>query len=190
MPRSHPAPAVGKILELDGNVVGHVPRLKQPDLREMRLQIRDPVGELRHLEKFVVLLQIIGADPEQVRDQAAKTAQRHRRERQHRRRVFQARPRASARACRGRGSTTSASGRTPTSSATASSEQQNFFGAQVHWVPCAVANSRRLNSTMPNSAMMPPSSKTICANASPSSLQVMRAAGAQGVNRRKIFAPG
>ena len=86
-----PAPTVGKILELDGNVVGHVPRLKQPDLREMRLQVRDPIRQLRRLEILVVQLQIIGAHPEQIGNQPAETAQRDRRERQHRRRVLQGR---------------------------------------------------------------------------------------------------
>ena len=84
-----PAPAVGKILELDRDVVGHVPGLKNPDLRKMRLEFRDPVGELHHLEKLVLLLQIVCANPEQVGDQPAKSAQRDRRKRQYRRGIFQ-----------------------------------------------------------------------------------------------------
>src|ERR1039458_2596154 len=85
----HPTPAVGKILELHRNVVGHVPGLKQPDLREGRLQFGDPVGKLRGLEKFVVLLQIVGANPKEIGNQAAKAAERDRGERQHGRRIFQ-----------------------------------------------------------------------------------------------------
>ena len=85
----HPAPAVGGILKFHRNVVGHVPTLKQPDLRERGLQLRDPVRQLCRLEKLVVLLQIIGANPEKIGNNAAKAAERNRGERQHRRCIFQ-----------------------------------------------------------------------------------------------------
>ncbi len=87
----HPAPAIGEILELDRDVVSHVPGLHQPNLDEMRFELGDPVGQLRHFEEFVLVLQVAGANPERVGNQAAKTAQRHGGEGQHRRRVFQRR---------------------------------------------------------------------------------------------------
>ena len=62
----------------------------------------------------------------------------------------------------------------PASSAAASSSRRIFFErGLLHWFPCAVASSRRLNSAMPIRPMMPPSSSTICPNAAPSSPQVM-----------------
>src|SRR5437016_5479300 len=70
-----PAPTVGEILELDGDVVGHVPGLHEPDLNKMRLEFGNPIGQLRHLEKFIFVLQIAGADPKRVRNQSAKTAE-------------------------------------------------------------------------------------------------------------------
>ena len=69
-----PAPAVGEILELDGDVVGHVPGLHEPDLNEMGLEFGNPIGQLRHLEKFVFVLKIARADPKGVGNQSAKTA--------------------------------------------------------------------------------------------------------------------
>ena len=50
-----------------------------------------PVRQLEHLEIFVLLLQVVHADPQQVGNQSAKTAQRHRGDRQHRRRALQLR---------------------------------------------------------------------------------------------------
>jgi len=44
---------------------------------------------LRHLEVFVVVLEIGRADPEDIRDQPAKASQSHGGEREHGRRVFQ-----------------------------------------------------------------------------------------------------
>ena len=90
-------------LELDGDVVGHVPGLHEPDLDEMRLELGDPVGQLRHLEELVLVLQVVGAHPERVGDQPAKAAQRHGGEGQHRRRVFQRLHARQGRAGRGRG---------------------------------------------------------------------------------------
>ena len=87
----HPAPAVVGIAELDRDVVGHVPALHEPDLDERRFQLGNPVGELHLLEILVLLLQVACANPERIRDQATKPAQRHRRKRQHRRRVLQRR---------------------------------------------------------------------------------------------------
>ena len=89
MPRLDPAPAVGEVLELDGDVVGHVPGLHEPDLDEMRLELGDPVRQLGHLEELVLVLQVVGANPERVGDQPAKAAQRDRGEGQHRRRILQ-----------------------------------------------------------------------------------------------------
>ena len=85
----HPAPAIGVILELDRNIVSHVPCLMHPNLREMRFQFGNPIGQLRHLRKFIFVLQIAGAHPEKVGDQTAETAERHGGECQHRRRIFE-----------------------------------------------------------------------------------------------------
>ena len=85
MPSLHPAPAVGVVLELHRNVVGHVPGLDQPDLDKMRLKLGDPICQLGHLEKFVVILQVVGANPERIGNQSAESAQRHRGESQNRR---------------------------------------------------------------------------------------------------------
>src|ERR1017187_6271432 len=52
-------------------------------------------------------------------------------------------------------------------------QQKNFPGTRAHWFPCAVASSRRLNNKMPMPPMMPPSSKTICPKAVPSSVHEM-----------------
>ncbi|MPN38098.1 hypothetical protein SDC9_185622 [bioreactor metagenome] len=85
----HPSPAVRIVLKLDGDVVGHVPSLHQPDLDEMRLEFGNPVSQLGHLEKLVLLLQIIGTDPQNIGDQSAKAAQCNGGECQHRRGILQ-----------------------------------------------------------------------------------------------------
>ncbi|OQB89054.1 MAG: hypothetical protein BWX84_02601 [Verrucomicrobia bacterium ADurb.Bin118] len=138
----NPAPAVLGVLELDRDVVGHVPGLEKPDLREVRFQLGNPVGQLGHLKKFVLLLQFVGAHPERVRDQTAKAAQGHRGKRQHGRRVFQRRhPRQSqpvavlVQRALHRHQTGQQSG--------GQQEQHTFFQARIHCVPWAVASSRR-----------------------------------------------
>ena len=60
-----------------------------PDGHDVRLELRNPVRELHHLEILAVLLQLRGANPERVGDQAAKAAEHLRRERQHGRRILQ-----------------------------------------------------------------------------------------------------
>ena len=131
-------------------------------------------------------LQIVGANPEKIGNQPAKTAQRDRRERQHRRRVFQHRRARQAELL------AVAVQRLLHPAGTEEQrrrqqQQEDFFGAGVHWFPCAVASSRRLNNTMPMTPMMPPSSRTICAEGRAQFAPGDAAPAAQRINRRKIF---
>lgn len=48
-----------------------------PDGDEVRLHLRNPVGELDHLEVFLVDLKVVKANPERVGNQPAEAAQRH-----------------------------------------------------------------------------------------------------------------
>ena len=191
----------------------------------MRLQIRDPVRELGGLEKFVVLLQVVRADPKKIGDQTAKAAECDRGERQHWRRVLQTAQQASGRAASRSRFSEFCTRPEVNSSSARQRQQEDFFDARVHerrlkvegcngmkiekrrtrglhsachlpsatcssifhWVPCAVASSRRLNRMIPTIAKMPPSSRTICANARPSSPHGDVAPGAQRINRREIF---
>ena len=41
----------------------------------MRFELGNPIGELGHLEKFVLVLEIAGAHPKEIRDDAAKAAE-------------------------------------------------------------------------------------------------------------------
>ena len=143
----HPAPAVRKIagpilLELDRDVIGHIPGLEEPDLGETRLQLGDPGGQLRRLEKLVVLLQVVGPDPKHVGDQAAEAAQRNRRKSQHGRRIVQRphprQPQPLPVAIQGLL-------HLPRTEHQCGGEQQpeDFFCARAHDVPGAVASSRR-----------------------------------------------
>ena len=72
-----PMPAVLRVLELDGDVVSHVPGLDAPDIDEMRFQLGDPIGQLHHVEVFVLVLHLVGANPQGVGDKAPEAAQRH-----------------------------------------------------------------------------------------------------------------
>src|SRR6185437_3420622 len=120
-----------------------------------------------------VHLQLVRPRPQQIRNQSAKPAQRHARERQHRRRVRQSlhmrqpqpvavlvhRLLQSPRAKNQRG---------------AQDQQNNLFQSPAHDWFCAVASSRRLKTNMPKNAKMPPSTTTICTNAIPNSPHVMQ----------------
>jgi hypothetical protein len=55
----------------------------------VRFELHDPVGQLDLFEELVLLLQVHGANPERVRDQAAKAAQSHGGQREHRRRALE-----------------------------------------------------------------------------------------------------
>jgi len=83
----NPAPAIGPILEFNGDIVRHVPGLHEPDLHKMRFEFRDPIGQLRHLEEFVLFLQIVGANPKGVGNQTAKSTQGNRGEGKDRRSI-------------------------------------------------------------------------------------------------------
>ena len=63
----------------------------RPNGDEVRFKFSDPIGELNQLKKLVFVLQLGGANPQRIGDQPAKTAERNRREREHRRRVFERR---------------------------------------------------------------------------------------------------
>ena len=139
---------------------------------EIGLELGDPGGELGGLEVLVVLLEGIGADPEEVGDQAAETAEGDGGEGEHRRGVVEG---------GGVGETEAVAVGVQEILDLAGADQQgdgqaqeqDFFGAGVHWVPWAVASSRRLKRRMPARPMTPPSNKTIWAKAAPSSLQGM-----------------
>ena len=51
----HPHPAVLGVGELDGDVVGHVPGLNDPDGREVRLELGDRIDRDRHRTHFIPL---------------------------------------------------------------------------------------------------------------------------------------
>ena len=57
------------------NVVRHVPGVKGPDLRKLRLQRGDPLAQLIGLVVLARLLEVMGAVPEKVRRQAAERPQ-------------------------------------------------------------------------------------------------------------------
>ena len=54
----------------------------------VRLQLGDPVAQLRHLKKLAVLLHLHRAHPEDVGDQPTKAAQHHGGESQRRRQIL------------------------------------------------------------------------------------------------------
>jgi len=85
----NPTPAIRPILEFNRDIVRHVPGLHEPDLDEMRLEFCNPISQLRHLEEFVLFLQIVGANPESVGNQPAKSAESDSREGEDRRSVFE-----------------------------------------------------------------------------------------------------
>ncbi|MPN06489.1 hypothetical protein SDC9_153745 [bioreactor metagenome] len=70
-----PAPAVLRHAERHGNIVGHIPGQISRRRRRLRLKLRDPRSQLHHLEVFAFFLKRNRTEPEEVRDQAAESAE-------------------------------------------------------------------------------------------------------------------
>jgi hypothetical protein len=73
---ANPSPAFGRHLCGGGDVPGHVPGLKSPDLLKPRLQRRDPFAQRLRLVKLPFVLEMLRPCPENVHGQPAKGAKR------------------------------------------------------------------------------------------------------------------
>ena len=89
-PPAHPAPAIPRLLGHHRDIVGHVDRLKAPDVHEVGLQGGDPLGERLGLEVLTLGLQFVRPDPEDVGRQSAERAKRGGRQRHMRRHPLRA----------------------------------------------------------------------------------------------------
>ena len=166
----HPQPPVFRVRELHRDVVGHVPRLMDPDAGEMRLQFGDPVGQLHGLEVLAVFLQFGGPDPQGVGDEPAEAAQRHGGEGQDRRSVADD---GRAREAEGLAVAIQRALQEVGREERRDDDDGEDGLSESHQNLVGAASSRRVSTTMPTMEMPPPTSTLITMKARTSSNQVM-----------------